>query len=76
MNWAVIALGIAVLGIEVGFFFAYRSGWNISKDNLFASSIIVMLLLPIGALLYSEQITLINLVGVVCCILGVTLLSL
>lgn len=75
VNWAIFALGIAVLGIEIGFLYAYRAGWNISKANLLTSSMIVILLIPIGILFYNEKITLVNLVGVVCCIFGVGLIN-
>ncbi|HEU4391664.1 MAG TPA: hypothetical protein VFV34_28005 [Blastocatellia bacterium] len=29
-NWAVIALGIGIVAVEIGFLLIYRAGWNIS----------------------------------------------
>lgn len=75
VNWAVFALGLAVLGIEIGFLYAYRTGWDISKANLIASSIIVVLLIPIGMLLYSERVSLTNAIGVIFCLIGVSLIN-
>ena len=34
VNWAGLVLGFAVWGIEIGFLYAYRTGWNISKANI------------------------------------------
>jgi drug/metabolite transporter (DMT)-like permease len=74
-NWGTFALGLAVLGIEIGFLYAYRAGWNVSKANLTASSIVVILLIVVGVLMYHEKISFINLIGVVLCMVGVGLLS-
>ncbi len=74
-NWAVFALGLAVLGIEIGFLYAYRSGWNISRANLFSSSIIVVLLIPIGIHLYNEAVSFTNAIGVILCMVGVSLIN-
>jgi hypothetical protein len=30
VNWVSIALGIAIVGVEVGYLLAYRAGWQIS----------------------------------------------
>ena len=30
VNWASLALGVGIVGLEVGFLLAYRSGWNLS----------------------------------------------
>ncbi|BEP29892.1 membrane protein [Helicovermis profundi] len=74
-NWAIVVLGLSIVGIEFGFLVAYRSGWNISKANLFASSIIVILLIPIGLAFFNEKISLLNIVGIICCIVGVGLIG-
>lgn len=75
VNWAVFALGLAVLGIEIGFLYAYRTGWNVSKANLLSSSIIAVLLIPIGILLYNDKVSLINVIGVIFSIIGVSLIN-
>src|SRR5215510_7903155 len=33
-NWAVAALGLGALIIEVGFLLAYRAGWNVSVASV------------------------------------------
>jgi hypothetical protein len=48
INWASFALGAAVLGIEVGFLYAYRVGGNISTTNHMSSALTVMALLISG----------------------------
>jgi len=34
LNWTSVALGITIVGIEAGYLWAYREGWNISKGAL------------------------------------------
>jgi len=75
VNWASIALGLAVVGIELGFLLSYRSGWSISKANITASAIIAVLLIPIGVYHFNESLSFINVIGVLICVLGVTLVS-
>lgn len=75
INWSSFVVGISVLVIELGFCYAYRMGWNISKASLFTNSIIVVLLLLIGLLFYNEKVTALNGVGIVLCMVGVFLIG-
>lgn len=75
MNWASIVLGISIVGIETGFLFAYRAGWNISLAQLFATAMITLMLVPIGILFFNEKLSIINLAGIVLCFAGFVLLS-
>src|SRR3970040_2700478 len=36
INWASFGLGAVILGLELGFLMAYRTGWNISTASLVA----------------------------------------
>ncbi len=71
INWATFALGAAVLGIEVGYLFAYRAGGNLSTTNLLASTLVSVTLLLIGYLYYLDHITPYKIVGILLCILGI-----
>ncbi|MCT8975571.1 hypothetical protein N4T77_03055 [Clostridium sp. CX1] len=71
LNWASYALGITIVGLELGFLLAYRAGWNISLVALFTNICVTVLLIPIGLLLYKEHISLINFVGILLSIAGV-----
>ncbi|MFT5875049.1 MAG: hypothetical protein ACI8WT_004029 [Clostridium sp.] len=48
INWASFLLGFAIVGMEIGFLFVYRSGWNISVAAICSNVAITMLLISVG----------------------------
>ena len=75
MNWAVITVGIGAAMIEIGFLLAYRAGWNISITGTLIGAAVTLILVPIGMIVFKERLSLWNLLGIVCCILGLFLVS-
>lgn len=75
LNWATVALGFAVVGIEAGFLLAYRAGWNLNAGALIANVLVSLALIPLGALLYAERLTPLQMVGVVVCVAGLLLVN-
>ncbi len=75
VNWASLALGVALVGLEVGFLLAYRSGWNLSIAAVAANVAAALLLLPTGIVLFKERPSLINIAGVFVCIIGLVMVS-
>ena len=76
LNWTSYALGLAIIGLEVGYIYLYRQGWNISIGSLVANILLaVVLMIAIGLLFYKEQISLKQIAGVVLCITGLVLVS-
>jgi uncharacterized membrane protein len=75
LNWASYALAVALVGLEVGFLLAYRAGWNISLAALVANIGGTLLLVPVGVLLYRERVSLVNLAGIVVCVVGLVLVN-
>ena len=41
LNWTSIALGISIVGLELGYLMAYRAGWNISVGSLVANIFLI-----------------------------------
>lgn len=76
INWTSYILGLAVVGVEIGYIYMYRVGWNISKGSLIASISLSILLIIIGILFYKEHIGLNQIVGMTCCIVGLIFLNL
>lgn len=76
INWASFGLGAVIIGLELGFLTAYRTGWNVSTASLVANTTVALLLLPVGLLLYKEHLTPINLLGIVLAIAGLVLVNL
>ena len=75
MNAAPVLLGISVVGLEVGFLYAYKVGWPVSTASTVQSAFLAIALLAVGALLYHEVITLNKVIGVVICLVGLYILN-
>lgn len=70
LNWTALALGVAIVGLEVGTIYMYKAGWNVSTGQLIYSSVLAILLIFVGRLLYHELITPSKLLGVLICMVG------
>ena len=70
LNWAPFVLGLVIVGLEVGFIYAYKAGWQVSTAQLVASSALAIILIFVGFWLYKEQLTWNKLVGVAICLVG------
>ncbi len=75
MNWAPVFLGISVVGLEVGFIYAYKNGWAVSTASIVQSAFIAVALLFVGALLYHEVISISRIIGVGFCLVGLFFLN-
>ncbi len=71
----VAAVGLGALMIELGFLLTYRAAWPVSMASVMTNGLVAVLLVPIGALLFGEAITLVRVVGVVLCLIGVSLIQ-
>lgn len=72
-NWAVLLVGAAAACIEVGFMLAYRAGWRISVAAVVTNVAATAMLVPVGILIYKDQLSLRNILGLVFCVLGLIL---
>lgn len=75
MNWAPYLLGLVVVGLEIGFIYAYKAGWQVSTASIVQSSFLAIALLVVGTLLYQEAITWNKLVGIVICAVGLIFIN-
>ena len=75
MNWAPIFLGVSVVGLEVGFIYAYKNGWAVSTASIVQSAFLAVALLVVGALLYHETISISKIIGVGFCLVGLFFLN-
>ena len=76
MNWAPIVLGIVIVGLEAGWIYAYRAGWQVSTGFIVHSAFLAIALIFVGHLLYHEAMTWTKLVGVVVCLIGLVFINL
>ena len=75
-NWTSFVLGIVLVGLEVGFIYAYKAGWKVSAAQIVTSSILGVILIIVGYVGYKEAITWNKIVGVIVCLAGLGLINL
>lgn len=75
LNWAPFGLGLVVVGLEVGFLYAYKAGWEISRASIVQSSFLAVALLLAGAAIYHEALTWNKIAGIVICLLGLIVIN-
>ncbi len=76
INWVPFVFGLTLVGLEVGYIYAYKAGWQISKASIVQSSFVTVGLIFIGWLLYNEALTWNKLAGIAVCIAGLVLINL
>lgn len=74
LNWTAFVLGVAVVGLESGYLYLYKLGWNINTGYMVVSILIAISLLFVGLFLYNESISLTKILGIVVCLIGMFLL--
>lgn len=75
INWTSIALGVSIVGLEAGYIYAYRIGWQVNTAPLVANTTLAIALIIIGAILFGESITIKQIIGIGACIVGMILIS-
>ena len=75
INWAPVVLGLVIVGLEVGYIFAYKAGWPVSTVATVQSAFLAIALLALGALVYHEPVTRDKVLGVVICLVGLGFLN-
>ena len=74
-GWGILAVGVGAVLIELGFLWAYRQGWELSRAALTTTVSVTLLLAASGLILFREQLSLRYVLGVVCCIAGLVLIT-
>ena len=75
MNWAPYALGLVIVGLEVGWIYAYKAGWQVSTGSIVQSAFLALALIVVGALVYCEPVTWNKLVGIAICLVGLVFIN-
>ena len=70
LNWSPFVLGFVIVGLEAGWIFAYKAGWQVSTGFIVQSAFLAFTLLLTGFFLYHEALTWNKLVGVAICLVG------
>lgn len=75
LNWASIGLAVAAVGIEFGFLLVYRSGWNLGIAAVLTNVIASLILVPVAILLFKDNISWVNIAGILVCLAGLVMLN-
>lgn len=70
LNWVPFAFGVVLVGLEVGWIYIYKAGWQVSTASIAQSSFLTVALLLVGKFLYNEPITRNKLIGIAICLVG------
>lgn len=75
INWTSFALGVAVIGLEVGMLYTYRVGWPVSTATVVQAAFLAVSLLVVSSALFHEPITANKVIGVAICMVGLYFLN-
>lgn len=75
LNWTALALAAVIVGLDLGFLYLYRSGFEVSLGALVTQSAAAMLLLAVGVLAFRERLSAANAVGLLLCLGGLWLVN-
>lgn len=75
LNWSPFVLGIVIVGLEAGWIYAYKAGWQVSTGFIVQSALLAAVLLFVGYFLYHEALTWNKLTGVAVCLIGLVLIN-
>ena len=70
MNFAPALLGVSVVGLEVGFIYAYKARWPVSTASIVQRAFLAVALILVGGLVYKEPITFNKIFGAAVCLVG------
>ena len=70
INWASFVLGIAIVGLEVGCIFAYKNGWQVNTMQIVQGTLLAIVLIFVGYLVFKESISVNKLIGIAICLVG------
>ena len=75
LNWAPFVLGFAIVGLEAGWIYAYKAGWQVSTGFIVQSAFLAIVLLFVGYFLYHEALTWNKILGLVICLIGLVFIN-
>ena len=75
LNWAPFILGIVIVGLEAGWIYAYKAGWQVSTGFVVQSAFLAAVLMVTGYLIYHEALTWNKIVGVAVCLIGLVFIN-
>lgn len=75
VNWAVVLFALTSIGLESGYIFLYRAGWNISLGGMICNTLLAISMLFVGRFLFYETVSLRQFLGVILCVAGLIIIN-
>ena len=75
VNWAPFILGLVIIGLEVGYIYAYKAGWPVSTAQIVQATVLADILIFVRYFLYKESLTWNKIVGIIVCLVGLGLIN-
>lgn len=75
VNWAVVLFALASVGLESGYIFLYRKGWNLSLGGVVCNILLAICMVMIGFLAFHETVSAKQLFGVILCTAGLIVIN-
>lgn len=75
LNWASIVLGIAIVGLEAGYIYAFKAGWQVSTAQIVQATLVAVIMIVVGYFIYKEAITWNKVLGIAVCLIGLGLIN-
>ncbi len=75
LNWSSFLLGLSLLGMELGWIYAFKAGWEISTAQIIQSAILGSLLLLVGIIFFKEKVSWNKLLGIAICLVGLVVIN-
>lgn len=75
LNWASIVLGVAIVGLEAGYIYAFKAGWQVSTAQIVQATLVAVIMIVVGYFIYKEAITWNKVLGIAVCLIGLGLIN-
>lgn len=70
LSWTAPALGLIIVGVEVGYIYTYRNGITLSAASVLVCGGAAILLLFVGGFFYNEPLPFKKIAGVILCLIS------
>lgn len=75
LSWPVLAVGVGVLLIELGFLLVYRTGGALQWASIGVSALTAVLLVPVAVLVFRESFSFTRIAGMLLTLAGLVLMT-
>jgi len=76
LDWTAPVLGVVIVFLDLGFLMLYRGGFDVSLGQIITQSAGALLLVLIGVAFFAEKLSMVNVAGILLCVMGLWFLNL